>query len=475
MCTFKIHKKSFFDRMSKKGTLLRLQLDQSFLDSSFQTINTKIERHEEMILELQKLLKEVPGRDDLLTFRDRILDEVTLKTDRLNEKIDDLEKRMDKKMKDLEDSFEARILDTANMLNLQIRNKFEEVNKSPTNNNINSKFAEMEEKIGTLENNLFFASKKLQTTRDCVKKVASSIGLFNNNKNIKLDISLFDNLKGSVSYVKDDMKSIHDEIEELKEKIANQAEIQSQNKKAAHNDLIEVIQEVQQDHTSSNMPGKTSEFDITSIRPYPSMVAHWRDPPELPIIHQFLTIGEVVDYIYRIVPKLQAHMTAMQGKIVENATEIQNRVERPLLEKIFEKFQSVIGDMSKRMNELKEGYDQTASRGEINTMVEDIFRAMTKESQTSVGRLKCMACGRDIPQVVGAMSEEEASEMLGPATSSHVFHVKSGAVSNASNNPSVGVRYADTEGFNSEIVESPLSYRPAKVSRIPSQNSTKPK
>ena len=249
-----------------------------------------------------------------------------------------------------------------------------------------------------------------------------------------------------------------DKIKLLKEKIEAQRIL---NEKRPQQ-MIQITQEPQQ---------ATHEFDITSIHPYPPVAAHWRDPPELPPIHPFLNIGEVVDYIYRIVPRLQAHMTAMQAKIVENAGEISNKVERMVIEKMFEKFQTVISGLSKRVAELKEGYDRTPSRDEINSIVTSMIKMISQESQTSIGRLRCIACGREIPQVTGAMSEDEAINALGPVSNSTVFHV---------HEPSnIGVRYGDTEHFDSEIVEAPLSIRPNKISTqviLPlNQNSKKPK
>ena len=446
--------------MSKKP-LVRLQLDQSFLDSSFQGVNVKLKQHEEMILELQKLLREAPGRDDLIVFRDRVLTEMNTRTDQLNNRMDELEKKLEEKIKEMEDTFEKRILDTANMLNIQFRQKFNELNK-PAPNSI-AKAAEFEDRIAVLEQNLFSASKKLQTNKDCVKKIAESIGLFNDTPKIKLDLTLGDTLKGSVTSVKDNMKSINDEIEKLKDLVVqNKVSIEDvKNRQNAQNMQILQQQQMQQQQQESqeNEVHSSSEFDITSIKLYPSMVAHWRDPPELPQLHQFLSIGEAIDYIYRVMPKLQAHLTAMQAKIVDNATEISNRVERPIVEKVFEKFQTLISELSRRIGELQNGFSNTASRDEINTIVADIFRHMATDNQTSIGRLKCMACGRDIPRVVGSLSEKEADEALGPPISSTVFHVP--------NKPSgtTALRYSDMEGFNSQIIESPISYRTGKTSK----------
>jgi hypothetical protein len=97
---------------------------------------------------------------------------------------------------------------------------------------------------------------------------------------------------------------------------------------------------------------ESTEFDITAIHPYPSMVAHWRDPPDLPPNHQFMNIGESVDYIYCIVPKQRAQLPAMQSTIVENDANLLQKVDQSLFERMFDKFQEVIGEIRGCADEL---------------------------------------------------------------------------------------------------------------------------
>lgn len=566
----------------QKLPLLKLQLDQSFLDSTFQGVNSRLDKHEEMILELQNRIKNIPTNEDLKKFKNSLLKDIDDKNKKLSDKIDEIEERFNNQIQELEDSFSQRLLENSNMLNLTLRRQFDQIRqKLPGSDDKN---AEIEKKIRNLERYLLKVDKNSQTTHECLQQVASAINLLdntkipiedfkndtgiindndqdannavnpnvnednntnndsntektnnndnnenskndsgsksqsnaqnnnninsnvnnnnnnsnsnsnnnnsnsntnnnnssnnnsssnsnnsndktsdnvipNNNKSIKLDENIYYILKEPISTVNDNFHSLSKQIKLLKEKIeAQQALIEKRPK-----EMIQI--------TPKSQEPATHGLDITSIHPYPAVVAHWRDPPELPAIHPFLNIGEVVDYIYRIVPRIQAHMTAMQGKIVENASEISNKAERILVEKMFEKIQSVISGLSKRVSELKEGYDQTPSRDEINSIVTSMVKMISQQSQTSIGRLKCIACGREIPQVTGAMSTDEALNALGPVSNSTVFHV---------NTPSnVDVRYGDTDHFDSEIIEAPLSIRPNKISAqviLPlNQNSKKPK
>lgn len=423
--------------MSIEGTFVRLQLDESFLDKIFKQINNRLDKHEEMILELQRLLKEKPDRSELKDLHTAITKEIDAKADEIYQRIDNLESKINGKFRDLEENFENRLMDTANMLNLTMRQKFDDLErKMPTGNSANNEFTE---RLQNLEETVHDNKKKLQLQNEYVQQIASSISLFNNTS-AKLDSNLFETLKKSVTSVNDNIKSLFDAITQLKDQVQAQSILEKR--------TVEPVI-IQQDQPPQINP---NNLDLSSVRPYPSMVAHWRDPPELPAIHPFLNICEVVDYIYRLVPKLQAHLTAMQGKIVENASDILGKVDKSLVEKMFEKFQSVIGEMAGRVDELKDCVEQTATRDEINEMVEDILNSMNQEGQTAVGRMRCMACGREIPQVVGAVTEEEAQRILGPAPNSQVYRGKA----------NVGVLYREKEGFDSGIVESPRSIRPFK-------------
>lgn len=416
------------------GPFVRLQLDESFLEKAFKQVTDRLDRHEEMILELQRLLKEKPDRTEIQELHNSISKEIESKTSEIYKKIDDLESRLNDKIKDLEENFENRLMDTANMLNLTMRQKFDDLeHRLPTG--LGSQDNELTERLQTLEETVFNNGKKLHLTREAVQQIASAISLFNNTS-AKLDNNLFDTLKKSVTSVTSNIQSLFAALAQLKDVVSAQTIIDRRS-----NEPVTVARE------------GSNDFDITSIHPYPSMVAHWRDPPELPLIHPFLNMGEVVDYIYRLVPKLQAHLTAMQAKIVENASDILGKVDKSLVEKMFEKFQSVIGEMAGRVDELKDAIEQTATRDEINDMVEDILNSMNQEGQTAVGRMRCMACGREIPQVVGAITEDEAQRILGPPPNSQVYR---GKTSN------YGVLYREKDGFDSGIVESPRSIRPFK-------------
>lgn len=425
------------------GPFVKLQFDESALIAEFQHVNDRLDTHEEMIRELQRLMKNKPDRSELVDVNERLTTLIEDRTKALNEKIDSLGEMLGKKIKEIQENVDFRLADTANMLNLAMNQKFDELETKIPPGDTN--MSDLAERLQSVEGTVYNNGKKLNTLKDHVQTIATSIGLLNNTNAI-LDGSLSNTLANSISWVTNNFKSIFDTLSNINDQVST---LKVFEKRAP-----------QQEAVKNNA---VSDIDITNIHPYPPQVADWKDSPDLPQITQFNNIGEVVDYIYKMVPKLQAHLTAMHGKIVENVQDTLGKVDKSLVEKMFEKFQSVIGEMANRVDELKNCVELTATRDEINDMVDEILNSMNQGGQTAIGRVRCIACGRDIPQVTGATTEEESNRMLGAPPNS--FAVNSKGVN-------ITVRYDKRNGFDSSIIESPRSIRPFKPStqgRTPSK------
>jgi hypothetical protein len=194
---------------------------------------------------------------------------------------------------------------------------------------------------------------------------------------------------------------------------------------------------------------ESTNFNITSIRPYPKMVADWHDPPDLPPIHQFIHLHEVVEYTYQLVPRLQAHLTAMHLRLAENVTEIAGKAARSTIEKIFEQFQTMIKELHGRVRELSQAMERTANREEVQHKIDRILESIPEAGKTTVGCVKCIACGRGISRVSGAVSEREAYRSLGTPPSSVVYQ--------DAGSSRTSMVYHAGRAFDSQIVESPRS------------------
>lgn len=166
--------------MSKpKLPLLRLQLDQTSLDSTFQGITARLNKHEEMIIELQNRIKNIPSNEDLLKFKNTLFSEIDAKHQKLSDKINEIEERINNQIKDLEDSFSERLLENSNMINLSVRRQFDQIKQKLPG--MDEKNADIEIKIRNLERHLSKVERNNQTTYDCLQQVASAINLLDNS------------------------------------------------------------------------------------------------------------------------------------------------------------------------------------------------------------------------------------------------------------------------------------------------------
>lgn len=193
-------------------------------------------------------------------------------------------------------------------------------------------------------------------------------------------------------------------------------------------------------------------YDLSSLHPYPTIQVHWRDPPKIPDPRPFSHIEEVVDYVYLIYPYLQAYISSMHQKLVETSDQLQLKVDRDLVERMFERMQIIIGDIRQALNDLKKNIEKTATRNEINTLIDDMIKTMRQEAQTAIGRVRCIACGRESSQITGAMTDAEIARAFGGSLPTSVL--RGGTIHNP------GQMFNSKNGYDSAIIESPRSKRP---------------
>jgi len=419
------------------GQYLRVSFDESILQNVFQKFENQLARQEEMILELKRLIEEKPSKTEIQQLHNSFSKQIEEKIAIMSSKIDRIEERMNNRFKQFEDDYENRIIDSANMIELSINQKISDIeNRIP---NGETHFGEFISRLQSVEDNAISQSKKIQLTRESVQQIASSIATLTTSHAV-LDNTLPDTMRQSIGSINNNFQTINDTLMSLKDQM-NKIRLSEKRQIVPEPYLLE-------------HKGQTQSIDLSSIRTYPPTTAHWRDSPDLPPLHSFINEAELVDYIYQLVPKLQAHLTSMHGKIVENAQDILGKVDKILVEKMFEKFQSILGEMATRFDTLKNEVEHTATRDEINGMVSEILSTMNQQNQTSIGRVKCIACGRDTTNVTGALTEEEAFKIFGsPPTS---FACKSGK--------SYGVIYSKPDGLDTNIIESPRSLRPKSSS-----------
>jgi hypothetical protein len=173
---------------------------------------------------------------------------------------------------------------------------------------------------------------------------------------------------------------------------------------------------------------------------------------------EFGDLGSFVDYFYQMMPKLQGHLTAMQEKLVHMDVALAAKIDRGFVERMFERFQGTVGELKNGFDNLRHALAQTATRNEINNIIDDLFGSLSTVSETSIGRVRCMACGREMTKVAGALTEAEIARALGIPPNSIACHTPT--------SPGIGIAYQSREGFNSSIVESPRALRPFRPLHI---------
>lgn len=229
-------------------------------------------------------------------------------------------------------------------------------------------------------------------------------------------------------------------------------------KKAVGTNTIQESQQPSQPPKTLQSSSKSRDFipyDLTKVRPYSDIQVHWQDHPRLPDVRPFMKIEEVVDHLYKLQPYIQAYLYAMHDKLVESSSQIQQKADKNLVEKMFERMQGIVSDIKYALNRLKDEVQQTATRAEINGFIDELMKSTRTDAQTAVGRVRCIACGRETTQITGAMTEAEIERTLGNNTPISLMR---GVV-----NHKPGMAYSSIEGFDSAIVEEPRSKRPPQA------------
>lgn len=61
--------------------------------------------------------------------------------------------------------------------------------------------------------------------------------------------------------------------------------------------------------------------------------------------------------------------------------------------------------MARKLDEFEDHMEQREMRKEINKIVKDLSNKLSMDTQMSIGRLKCMAYGRNIPTQMDVATE----------------------------------------------------------------------
>ncbi|OHS93576.1 hypothetical protein TRFO_40165 [Tritrichomonas foetus] len=363
--------------------LFKLSLDDTAFQRVFQSFEDKLNRHEEMIMNLQRLLQQKPGRNELDKIREDLRNEFA---DKMQQMQSDMFDHIDDRVSKIEKHVNEQLCGLTEVTQLAQRLSLTE---EVSNRNQSS--------ISELQNH--------------IQSIATSYGGINGAKPL-LNDSLQRVLNGSTNLVVNNFKNIFESINKMKTDL-----------KQCQDDLNKVIE----DEANKKLNLEKELFDLSEFDPQPDFTCNWKEMPELPKLNKFEHIVESIEYLYGLVPKLQGYMIAMHNKIVDNADGLQNAMDKDTLDRLFDKLRRAVLEMDQDLAELKQGVGKNLTKKDVLQIINEVLKLDEAEQGTSIGGVKCIACGRDMPAVNGAMTETEANKRMGLPPNSIAFINNMGA------------------------------------------------
>jgi hypothetical protein len=430
---------------------LSVVFDDSAFQRVFRSFEDTLNRHEEMILELQRLLKDRPSRQDLEVLKLDMRSEFDEKLKLLEQRLAD---RMDARAGLLEKQIQAQLAGLAEIAELRGRLKLVEDTAMENGRTVNARLNLIEDtaaKTGRTVNDRLnlvedTALKNGRTVNDLysfVQSIANGYGRINSSV-IPLDKGMEKPLNAVADSINSNFKAIFDALAK------NQ------------NDIAELLRAA-----AEEKPVPTLEIDLSNLNPKPPVTRSWQDPPNLPEIAKFETVNDAVAYIYNLLPILQGHLTAIHGRVVDNVHDLSGIMDREALEAFLEKLRRAILEMDNELAELRRGLGRNLTKADVLALLNQAL--LDRETETAIGSVKCIACGKETRQVSGATIETDSVRRLGvPPNALALLSLVGGG--------HIGQLYSNQEQMQSAIQEAPRSVRPfrgaCKVTRH--QNSKPP-
>lgn len=350
--------------------LFKLTFDDSQFQRVFQNFEEKLNRHEEMIHELQRLLQQKPSRSELEKVKEDLRKEFT--------------EKISQAQADITEQIDIRFLDFERKVKEQL-NALSEISILSKRVGVNEEISETNRKS--------IADLQLHT-----QTIANCFGLLNNESAL-LDDTLQNTLQRSTILVKNNFNTIFDTLGKYKTDFDK-----------VYIDLKNIKGEISE---NKEQISRLVDIDLSTINPQPEFNVSWTEKPILPDISKFDNIVQVVAYIYEMEPKLQGYLLSMHQRVLDNIEGIDNAMTKETLDRLLEKIRKAIRQMDDNLADLRNQIGKNLTRKEVQKMIEDVFKSDEVIEGTSVGAVRCIACGREMPQVNGALPESETIKKLG--------------------------------------------------------------
>jgi hypothetical protein len=273
---------------------------------------------------------------------------------------------------------------------------------------------------------------KLQSTRDAVQHVASAFGSIHQSR-ISIESGLQRGLRSTAEHIRNNFSLLFDGVSRLSSDVSR---------------------------LTDGPAGQRYDTDFSTIDLRPAAPANFADPPKLPRLAKFRDVGDIVSYIYDTVPRLQGFLDAMHGKIAEVADIVPDLAVRAGVELTLAQLGSNVAELQRSVADVRVHVGRAATKGEVTAIARRLQGIQDGDAatSTSIGIVKCIACGREMQQVAGAMTEDEADRLLGAPPNCVAAAPQSDA-------PFVPIYAASgSEAFDTAgMIESPRAVRPFRA------------
>jgi hypothetical protein len=228
--------------------------------------------------------------------------------------------------------------------------------------------------------------------------------------------------------------------------------------------IFEALRDLKTQVDNPPPPPEPPRIDLSGLHPHDAEEVPFQETHSLPDLTEFTDIRDSVAYIYEAAPRIQAILNAHHSKIEELDVRPPPEAvhsDENLMQELVNKIRTAMAAMSRELNELRTSVEgtKTLTRADVARMIRDM-QAPEDNDETAIGCVHCIACGREIRQVVGALPAEEVDKALGVPPSS--------VVRTSSTAGQLGQMFGTGSPLE-HIMDSPRAPRPIRRPRIVKQ------
>lgn len=434
---------------SEPETLIKV--DYSVLFKYLNGINDHLKKHDEEIAELRSLLRNIPSLADISKVSNDLDGKLNKLKEELNNKIEDNAQILRSDMKTMKDDADKKIQTLSDRID-QLVNQFDELKSKDDEDRFKSledQLNQLKRKISDAESNKETENKikdlgsKIDENRDYINTIATAYSMINNSslsnsspQDSILGPSLKRTLYNTTDYVSRTLKKLLDQMKSLQSGL-NQSK-----------DAPTIIE-------------NTREIDLSGLKFIGTEIpTKFDETPQLPSLHKFNEVPEAIQYMYDSIPKLQGILKAIHSKVASINNTQSSDFDQDAFDKLSDTIRKALENMEAELNLLRNQTNKGLTRADVMRMIREMLDDgdYDDDQATAIGYVKCIACGREMKQVVGAMGENRAIRTLGAPPNSLATYNNVGE-------KALTQMYSNADEINGSYYESPKSRRPKRQSR----------